>query len=621
MPKSVLPLLTALAALLTPLLGRTQDAGTPSVLPLVDFTAAGSESRLIPSAAEVTLKRSDDPAKPGAIVTVQPGTHSYPGLNLKPSGSSTWDLSKYGHVEARAANTGTKPFRLALRVDDANDTDAESVVVKPGTTGTAIVWFGYNYRKPDHPVQTNALTNILLFIGKSAVVQSFRLELIAAGGPPAEKPPFNPDDARIKPESGYLLGPGISFDPQKQLKTLGVEASLSGTSGALRIQVPAKPGEKSVVIRPPMGRWDLRDFLEMHVKLRNEGPSPISPRVQLQSDGGTTDAVIAPPLDTGKETEIVVPFAPASRPKLIQPGITSGFVNDAASSVTVSLDSTNGTFSIESIQAVVPPNPVLPNWLGNSPPVKGDWVQTFDEEFNGDKLDASKWNVYTQNVWDKKSHFSKDNVTIANGVATLRFERKRGHPNDDPTDAKETDYTTGYLDTYGKWTQKYGYFEARMKLPTAPGLWPAFWLMPDRGGKGPQWTRQSTKNGGMEFDIMEYLSRWGPYRYNIAMHWDGYGRDHKAMGLDKTYIRPDKDGYITSGLLWEPGAATYYCNGREVLRCENPRISNIQSDIMFTFVAGGWDNNSLNDAKLPDYFPIDYVRVWQRRDLMPAAAR
>jgi hypothetical protein len=33
---------------------------------------------------------------------------------------------------------------------------------------------------------------------------------------------------------------------------------------------------------------------------------------------------------------------------------------------------------------------------------------------------------------------------------------------------------------------------------------------------------------------------------------------------------------------------------------------------------GGWDNNALDDARLPDDFLIDYVRVWQRRDLASA---
>jgi beta-glucanase (GH16 family) len=119
----------------------------------------------------------------------------------------------------------------------------------------------------------------------------------------------------------------------------------------------------------------------------------------------------------------------------------------------------------------------------------------------------------------------------------------------------------------------------------------------------------------MEFDIMEHLTRWGKYRYNVAFHWDGYDKNHKATGSEGLYIMPDKDGYITAGLLWLPGKAVYYANGVEVARWENERISNVQSEMMFTLPMGGWDNSPLDDALLPDDFVIDYVRAWQRKDL------
>jgi beta-glucanase (GH16 family) len=222
--------------------------------------------------------------------------------------------------------------------------------------------------------------------------------------------------------------------------------------------------------------------------------------------------------------------------------------------------------------------------------------------------------------WDKLSHFSKENVLVGGGAARIRFEKKRGHHNDDPKNPLVTDYTAAYLVTLGKWTQRYGYFEARMKAPTAPGLWPAFWMMPERGAAAqPPEIRQDTGRGGMEFDIYEHLTRWGSNRYNIAMHWDGYGASHKSIGSDRIYFRPDQEGFVTAGLLWLPGLAVYYCNGVEVARWQNPRISSVPSDLMFTLPCGGWDNSPLEDQKLPDDFIIDYVRCWQRRDLASEA--
>ncbi len=89
--------------------------------------------------------------------------------------------------------------------------------------------------------------------------------------------------------------------------------------------------------------------------------------------------------------------------------------------------------AVESITASVPPPPALPDWLGKRPPVEGDWTKTFDEDFNGNKVDETKWNVYTENFWDKRSHFSKDNVIVADGVAKLHYEKKTGFHKDDPS--------------------------------------------------------------------------------------------------------------------------------------------------------------------------------------------
>ena len=144
-------------------------------------------------------------------------------------------------------------------------------------------------------------------------------------------------------------------------------------------------------------------------------------------------------------------------------------------------------------------------------------------------------------------------------------------------------------------------------------------MMPDRGyDAGPeQWKRADTGNGGMEFDIMENYSGWGPYRFNQAFHMDGYNEDHhKAVGSPWVYARPDgKDGFFTVGMLWLPGKAVYYVNGRETGRWENERVSSILSNFLAGVGSGGWDNTPLDDAKLPADYVIDHIRAWQRADL------
>ena len=584
-----------------------------------------------PTSAEVMIAPSSDAAKPGIDVAIASGKEMYPGIHFTPP-AGPWDLSAFGHIEAKFTNTGTKKILVNLRVDAKTTggewgSNTETAEIKPGESGTAKVFFGYAYgRKPSAKLNTSEITKLVIFNNKSDAEQFYRIESIVAGGPAGEKPPVNPNDVRTKPVNGALLGNGTTLDPLQVEANGGARAELAGDS--LKIEFPNDAQPKWVSLKPQIGRWDLRDAFGVRVKFKNTGANPVRLHLKVNSNSGPTDAGISEPVAPGAEGVVESAFAwtvpwlgikdSVKTSWSGQKGTGTNFSSDSVSSVTLSVEKGEDlqSVAVTSVAAGRLDQRSIPDWIGKRPPVEGDWVKTFDENFDGNSIDSTKWNIYAENFWDKRSHFSKDNVLVADGVAKLHYEKKTGFHNDNPK-LKQTDYATGFLDTYGKWVQRYGYFEARMKLTKAPGLWPAFWLMPDRGeAAGPQWKRADTGNGGMEFDIMEYLGRWGPHRFNIAMHWDGYDKGHQQTGSQTVYFQPDKDGYITSGLLWLPGLAVFYVNGSEVFRWETPRISNVQSDMMFTNVSGGWDNNAIDDVQLPDDFVIDYVRAWQRKDLM-----
>lgn len=591
-------------------------------------------SEIKPSTEQISYKESADASAPGIAVDIRPGEAGNPGIYLKPKEGDAWDLSGYGHIEAALVNTGAEPVAVSLRVDNKGDYrekpwNSESVQLKPGESKTVKVIFGYSYgQNPGYKLNPAAVSNLLFFTGKISQESSFRIVSVKAAGPAGETPPVDPAKIRLKPKDGFVMGGGVALDPAKQVVAVGGAEAKAGPDGqGLRVGFSKK--EQSVTIKSPQGLWDFRDGHQIRFKIKNTGAAPATPSVRVDSKGGSTDkASPSRPLAPGASVEIVASFIPsipariddAAKPKpLTAPGTGTKFASDASTGVTLLADEAGGAqaFEVELIRVEAPPAE-MPDWLGKRPPVEGDWVPTFQEEFEGDAVNFQRWNIYGSNFWDKKTHFSKDNVIVKDGLARLRCEKKTGRHNDDPA-ARETDYATGFLDTYGKWVQRYGYFEARMKLPEAPGMWPAFWLMPDRGlAAGEQWKRADTANGGMEFDIMEFLSRWGPYRFSPAFHWDGYGKEHKATGAG-VYTAHDKDGFITTGLLWLPGLMVVYNNGKEVVRWESPRISNVPSDIMFTNVTGGWDNSPLDASKLPADLVIDYVRCWQRKDLASEA--
>jgi beta-glucanase (GH16 family) len=603
-------------------------------LPLLDVAKDGVEARLKPSSSQVTVARSTDPAAPGINVTIAPGNEGYPGVSLLPEGESkVWNLSAYGHVEIKVTNTGKKGLGVNLRIDNPGDwkdnpTNSDQTYLKPGETGTLKLIFGYSYKKPGYALKPAEVCKALIFTGKSADEQSFRIEALQAAGPAGEKPPVDKNAIRVKPKDGVLLGADVKIDAATQLEAKnGLTASLTPAQTIELTTSGTSKTDQVVVFRPSEGRWDLRDGYEVKVKLKNTGGSPAVVSAVLSSNGGTTRTVSSGnPIAPGAEAELVIPFEaevpwqgiPNSGNRTSwdgQPNTGTKFISDAVSALKIYVRGEGeASLQISSILLDAPPI-VVPEWVGKRPPVEGEWTKTFDDNFDGNSVDLTKWRIDGPNYWDRKSHWSKDNVIVGNGVVRMRYEKKTGYQNDNPSE-KQSDYASGFLDTYGKWVQRYGYFETRIKNPKAPGLWPAFWLMPDRGAKlGPQWTRQDTGHGGMEFDVFEMLTRWGQYRTNIAMHWDGYDKGHKQTGSQNNYFQTDKDGFVTVGLLWTPGLAVYYFNGKEVLRWEDPRISNVQSNMMFTLPMGGWDNSPLDDSQLPDELVIDYVRVWQRKDL------
>ena len=611
-----------------------ETAGAIGSKPLVDVNAPDAIKQIRPNYGDPEYTVD----KKGITVSLPAARANFPGIQIIPASGGSWDLSPFGHIEAKITNTGEKTIRLTMRVDSpaANSTvsNAEIIGVNPGESKVVKVIYGYNFgfKPANASVDPSKINQIILCLTKSDQDQSFRVEDLQGAGPAGEKPPFNPDYVVVKPENGLILGKGATFDLAKQVVANGAKVS-AAPDGAIAVNLTGGK-EETVKFKPLMGSWNLADANQLRMKIKNVGNTPVTPSVVLASNTVPAKAPIAP----GAESEIVVSFIPAvstvctkewnAKPP-VMPGTGTKLESNKVKEFSILSDSTPGAKSllITSIVADAAVDNDIPAWLGKKAPADGDWVQTFDEEFDGPAIDYQKWNIYGHNFWDKRTHFSKDNLILKDGKAILRYEKKTGFHNDDPAtkEVGQTDYACGFLNTYGKWTQRYGYFESRMKVPKAPGLWPAFWLMPDRksyksykGRYRPGTALQpdvDVGNGGMEFDIMEFLSGWGPSRYNIAMHWDGYFKDHKSTGSQNTYVRPDKDGYITCGLLWTPGSAIYYCNAKEVLRWENERVSDLQEYIMFDMVSGGWDNLPLDNAKLPDDFVIDYVRVWQRKDL------
>ena len=637
-PGSALGLLLLLAVLVPPL--QAQDTFTSPttetvVRPVLDLSALEAVHRAKPSHDLVTVERAESDA--GINVSVKPGQAAFPGVGFSPLKGVEFDLSGTGYVEVRLVNTGSQVISATLRVDNPGGkaSCAGVAYLKPGATGTARAYFA-SPRKGASPVDPANVGPILLFLGKNEKeARSFRIESLTAGGAPGAQAPGNPDLVRTKPPGGVMFSLSMPFDAAKQLlPRAGAQAEVDAAGKPVEVAFTGKPGQ-NVLLRPKQGFWDLGDYLQVTVRVKNTGAAPATLSTQLVSRGGVSDiGASEKPIAPGETVDLVIPFIPRAPFEILSdpqqqvlefkkgwgvkeaPG--TRFTSHQTTGVLLlpAEDAKPSSFQIIAVTAGMPPSKAAPAWLGQRPPAPGEWVKTFEDNFDGTTLNTEVWNTYADNWWDKRVGFSKDNVLLGGGFARLRIEKRAGFHNDDPN-GRATEFATGWLDSYGKWTQRYGYYEVRVKLPTVPSMFPAFWLMPDRGPKaGAKHDRTNTKDGGMEFDVFEGQSMWGPYRTTFGAHFDHYGKYHKTAGTHQ-YNQPDAEGFLTIGMLWLPGHISVYSMGQKRGSWDSPRVGSVPSYVIFDLLPGGFEYDPLDPATLPADLVIDYVRVWQRADLAP----
>ncbi len=217
------------------------------------------------------------------------------------------------------------------------------------------------------------------------------------------------------------------------------------------------------------------------------------------------------------------------------------------------------------------------------------WKLAWSDEFEGNAVDQSKWELLGD--WKRRDGYwvKEDAYLDGRGHLILRT-RKDGDR-----------YTCGAVRTKGRFEHRYGYWVCRCKFPEQPGHWPAFWLMADGVGKIGDGGRDGT-----EIDIME--KPWREDRTTQNLHWDGYGKEHQHVGT--TFTVPGlSEGFHTFGLYWTPREYVFYVNGQETWRTSAGGVSQVPQFAKLTEEIGKWGGN-ITQARLPDEFVVDYVRVY-----------
>ena len=234
---------------------------------------------------------------------------------------------------------------------------------------------------------------------------------------------------------------------------------------------------------------------------------------------------------------------------------------------------------------------------------------------DGSAPDVTKWAIQTGGGgWgnnELESYTARPtNVQVSGGnlVITAIKEDYTG------ADGIARHYTSARLQTKGLFSQQYGRFEARIKIPRGQGMWPAFWMLGNNIDTVP-WPACG------ENDIMENIGK-EPSIVHASLHAGGYtGGEVSAL-----YTLPNgqnfADDYHIFATEWEPQVIRFYVDGNlyaTYTPASPPSGSAWPFDGQAFFmllnlaVGGDWPGNPDGTTQFPQQMLVDYVRVYQKK--------
>jgi len=247
----------------------------------------------------------------------------------------------------------------------------------------------------------------------------------------------------------------------------------------------------------------------------------------------------------------------------------------------------------------------------------GQWQLSWNDEFDGadgSRPDPSRWvfelggegwgnqELETYTARPENSRIEGEALVI-----TARAEKFTG------SDGIPRDYTSARLKTLGRFSQAYGRFEARIKIPRGQGLWPAFWMM------GVNIESRGWPDDG-EIDIMENIGR-EPTTVHGTFHGPGYsGAGGISMAFQSPDGKPFADAYHLYAIEWEPSEIRWSVDGH-LYQTRKP--SDLPAGAKWVFdhemfillnvaVGGAWPGNPDQTTVFPQQMLVDYVRVYRR---------
>jgi beta-glucanase (GH16 family) len=240
----------------------------------------------------------------------------------------------------------------------------------------------------------------------------------------------------------------------------------------------------------------------------------------------------------------------------------------------------------------------------NPTPTPTGWTLSWADEFNGTALDTGKWNIEVNGDGGGNGELQyytarPENIRVTGGnlVIEARKEAYNGKQ-----------YTSGRITTQGKFSQAFGRMEARIKIPTGKGTWPAFWML-GNSINTVSWPRSG------EIDIMEHVNNDAPNYGTI--HWADANGNHVSYGNPSAAL--DFSQFHVYAIEWDTSAIRWYVDGVKFSEANIAGgINNTQAFqspfflLLNLAVGGQWPGSPDGSTVFPSQMLVDYVRVYHK---------
>jgi beta-glucanase (GH16 family) len=228
------------------------------------------------------------------------------------------------------------------------------------------------------------------------------------------------------------------------------------------------------------------------------------------------------------------------------------------------------------------------------PPTASGSVLVWGDEFDGEALDTSRWDVMKNYVAPDVGTNSTDPSCVEVKDGVLRITT-RAAPED-----PDHPFVSGRIDSHARFVRTYGRAEMRARFPYAPGLWYAMWARP--------WDSAMP-----EIDV-ELLSRKGMQLYFVN-HWalPPIPADQRRIYTVQTF---DFRAFHVYTVIWRPGSLEWQVDGKTGMTSTGKGVPHDPIGWIINGWVGGWGGPMTAETKLPATFEVDYIRVYRDEGML-----